>query len=436
MKDGMAWLCSELPGLVGKGVLTPESAAALRAYYKLDEQPGQAQRLAVIVSAILGGTLIGAGIILLIAHNWDDMGRPARTVFSFLPLAAACFLTGRALARKPPSAAFAEGGGIFHVLSIGTAISLISQTYHISGDFSSFILTWSLLALPLVYLLRSTSVAVLYLVGIAVWAGSQVDGHAEMLWYWLLLAAALPFYGSVLKENRLSLRASWLSLSLGVSVLIALIFQCSGILNQTWPLVFGGYFAALYLLDRQWFRRESAPRFIHPFRAIGAAGIVVLAIVMSYREMWSIRPFSWDPEISTATYLMAFGLSYGLVLAAVGLMLFCWRKKTDFNFVAAALPLAALAVCLLAQHGQGTAIIVLANGFAGLLALGTIIRGFQHDRLGTLNAGMTVAAALIIARFFDSDLSFVVRGVAFILVGTGFLAANGILLKKRKAASP
>lgn len=200
--------------------------------------------------------------------------------------------------------------------------------------------------------------------------------------------------------------------------------------------MFSGYFAVLYLLERQWFHRDSATRFIHPFRAIGAAGIVVLAITMSYREMWGMHPFSWDPEISAATYGMAFGLSYGFVLAAAVLTLFCWRKKTDFNFVAAVLPLAALAACLLAQHGEETAVIVLMNGFAALLALGTIIRGFQHDRLGTLNAGMVVAAALIIARFFDSDLSFVVRGVAFILIGTGFLAANWILLKNRKTASP
>jgi len=433
MKDGKAWLSSELPGLLEKGILTSEAAAALSAYYKLDEH-GQARRLAVVVCAILGGTLIGAGIILLIAHNWDDMGRTARTVLSFLPLAAACLLTGWALERKPPSAAINEGGGIFHVLSIGAAISLISQTYHISGDFPAFVLTWSLLALPLVYLLRSTSVAVLYLIGITVWAGSRIEGHAEMLGFWPLLAAALPFYGGLLKENRVSLRANWLSVALGVSMLIALGFQCGEMMEHTWALVFSGYFSVLYLAERQWFRPESAPRFIHPFRALGAGGIMVLAITMSYHGMWEEPVFSWKPEISTATYGVAFGLSYGFVLAAAVLLLFCRRKKTDFNFVAAVLPLAALVACLLALHGQETAVVVLMNGFAALLALGTILRGFQHNRIGTLNAGMVIAAALIAARFFDSDLSFVARGVAFILIGTGFLAANGILLKKRKTA--
>ena len=76
------------------------------------------------------------------------------------------------------------------------------------------VLTWSLLAFPLVYLLRSTSVAILYLIGITVWAGSRICGiedHAGMLWYWPLFAAAMPFYGGLLKENRLSIRANWLA---------------------------------------------------------------------------------------------------------------------------------------------------------------------------------------------------------------------------------
>ena len=76
------------------------------------------------------------------------------------------------------------------------------------------------------------------------------------------------------------------------------------------------------------------------------------------------------------------------------------------------------------------------NCYAAVLAIGTIVRGFRYNRLGTLNAGMVIAAALIVARFFDSGLSFVVRGVAFILIGTGFLAANWILLKKRKEPTP
>ena len=410
-----------------------ESADALRAHYRKTE-PGRAQNLALVVCAILGATLVGAGIILLIAHNWDDLGRPARTVVSFLPLAAACVLSAFAILRKPASAALNEGSGIFHVLSIGAAISLVSQTYHISGNFSDFMLTWALLSLPLAYLLRSTSVAMLYVLGITVWTGSRFENNAGMLWYWPLFAGAMPFYGGLLRQNRCSIRANWLSTVVAVSVPFALGFQCNDFLGRIWFLLFSGYFAVLYLVERQWLRKDWSSRFTHPFRLIGGGGIMVLSIVMSYRDLWREHYYYSTPAPITATYLTAFGLSYGFVAATVLLLILCWRNRTEFNPFAATFSLAALAAYLLYLHEEDTAIIIVMNAYAAVLAIGTIVRGLQNNRLATLNAGMVVAAALIIARFFDSDLSFVVRGVAFILIGTGFLAMNWILLKKRKVA--
>ena len=58
------------------------------------------------------------------------------------------------------------------------------------------------------------------------------------------------------------------------------------------------------------------------------------------------------------------------------------------------------------------------------------INGIQSGHLGTVNAGMIILAALIGARFFDSELGFVVRGLAFILVGVGFLITNWMIIRK------
>ena len=187
----------------------------------------------------------------------------------------------------------------------------------------------------------------------------------------------------------------------------------------------------LYLVERQWFRRDVTVRFEHPFRVIGAGGIMVLSIAMSYGDLWRESHYH-IAEMTTPAYVIAFCFSYGLVVAAVMLLLFCSFKKTEFNLFAAIFPMATLGAFFLYLHGESTAIIIVMNCYAAMLALGTIFRGFKYNHLGTLNAGMVIAAALIIARFFDSDLSFVVRGVAFILIGIGFLVANWILLKKKK----
>ncbi|MCC5908266.1 MAG: hypothetical protein JJU13_18770 [Balneolaceae bacterium] len=61
----------------------------------------------------------------------------------------------------------------------------------------------------------------------------------------------------------------------------------------------------------------------------------------------------------------------------------------------------------------------------------TVLDGAKQNSLGLLNFGMMILAALIICRFFDIQFSFVTRGLLFVLAGTGFLAANYWMLKKR-----
>src|SRR5438094_234347 len=84
-RHAVRWLNAQLPELVEKGVLTAPAADAVRAHFASVEA-ARSRGLGVVVSAILGATLVGAGIILLLAHNWDELSQPARTVISFAPL--------------------------------------------------------------------------------------------------------------------------------------------------------------------------------------------------------------------------------------------------------------------------------------------------------------------------------------------------------------
>ena len=69
-----------------------------------------------------------------------------------------------------------------------------------------------------------------------------------------------------------------------------------------------------------------------------------------------------------------------------------------------------------------------------MLVLGLVMlrEGSRHSQLGMLNLGMLVIALLVICRSFDTDLTFVVKGILFVLVGIGFFAANWLMIKKRK----
>ena len=68
------------------------------------------------------------------------------------------------------------------------------------------------------------------------------------------------------------------------------------------------------------------------------------------------------------------------------------------------------------------------------LGVELIARGMKAQSVARTNFGLGVIAALAVARFFDSDLSFVTRAIGFIVIGLGFLLTNFLLFKKRRLA--
>src|SRR3954452_7786853 len=198
-RSGIRWLLAELPELVTSGVLSQETADALRRHYssEVSEPP---RRFGFVLSAILGSLLVGAGIVLLVAHNWDFLSRPVRCAIAFAPLILSQALAVFVLLRRSGSAAWRETAAILNVAAIGTAIALVSQTYQIQGDFARFILVWMLLALPIVYIFGTGIGLAAYFVGATVWVFSSKNGsylfgaNPDNLWVWALLLLGLPAF--------------------------------------------------------------------------------------------------------------------------------------------------------------------------------------------------------------------------------------------------
>ena len=68
-------ILKELPDLINAQVITEETAQRIKDYYH--HQPGQSANRLFIVFGILGSLLVGMGIVLIIAHNWDTFPRSA-----------------------------------------------------------------------------------------------------------------------------------------------------------------------------------------------------------------------------------------------------------------------------------------------------------------------------------------------------------------------
>lgn len=430
------WLYGELPKLVEQGVLTEDAAVRLRTRYGAVEA-SRPSRLAVIIFGVLGAVLIGAGIILLLAHNWEDLSRPVRAVLSFLPLVLAQGLAAWTLRSRPQSLAWREGTGALLFLMIGACISLIAQTYNISDDPQRFLLTWSLLGLPVVYLLNAVVPAMFYLWGVTEWACllRVEDGFAAG--YWPLAALLLPLLALWLRAGRYQVRPTLLLWALCVSVTVAAGVTIERVLPGLWIVLYAGLFALLFLVGEFWFGGATG-FWARPLRHFGGGGVLLLSFLLTFEWPWKEigwHYWRWAHLHETPWRALPDAVLGSLIpLAALVLLATTVRRKTPLGLLFGLVPILAVVGYALASLTNTYA------PFAGLFdvylliaGLWLLVTGLRLSQQGQMNLGLLTLTALIVARFFDSDLSFLLRGLIFIGLGLAFLVANVVMLRRKGA---
>lgn len=420
---------NELPELVKEGVITAEISDRIEDYYRRKERTRPDSRINVLF-AIIGTVLVSLGIILLVAHNWDELSRPVKLFFSFLPLVIGQALCGFTLYKKMDNTAWRECSASFLFFAVGACIALIGQLYHVSGTIEDLLFAWMLTSFPLIYIMRSSMASLLYICGITVYACYDGYGYGikESYHYWWMLLLALPYYWNLFKNRPQSNFTYFHHWFIPLSLTICL-GTVSGPQEEWMFLAYMSMFGAFYLLGTSNFFYNKRI-FNNGYIVLGSLGTVVLLLMSSFRFFWEEIISIQQEEtklFSPATIAIA-----GFTLIAIVLMADHLKKRGDkpVNFMGFVFALYA-AIFITGLTSALTATIL-----ANLLVLGVavfiIARGNYLNHLGILNYGLLVITALVICRFFDTNISFVFRGLMFIGVGAGFFVANNRLIKKRK----
>ena len=426
-------LQKNLNELVEAQVISTETAGKIIDYYQ-NKKPESNNRL-FIAFGILGATLVGLGIILILAHNWDDLSRNVKLFFAFLPLLIGQGLCGYTILKKYESAAWRESSAVFLLFAVGSSISLVSQIYNIPGDFSAFLLIWLLLSLPLIYIMRSSFVSLLYLIGLTWYACVTAYGYRTTgsdLYYWPLLLAALPHYYFLYKNKPESNFMTFHNWMIPISLTIVL----GALAEQDSELMFIAYvslFGIFYLIGNFTFLKNQS-LLKNGYRVIGALGTVVLLLVLSFNDMWQELRDDFQHSNSEELSLFAapeFWISLFVTLLA-GVLLFLQLKKQSFRDVQPIAPVFLLFFIIFFIGMYSPLAAILINLLVFGIGVLTIRKGGNENHLGILNYGLLIISALVVCRFFDTDLSFVWRGILFVAVGVGFFMTNYWMLQKRK----
>lgn len=424
------WLAERLSEWEREGIVTADGARLLRERYAAEPRGGLAQ---VIVGAV-GALLIGTGLIAVLAYNWDEFPRSVRLMLALGPLAAAqaasWWVLGRGDAARPW---MREAAGLGQTLAVGAALALVTQIYHLPGAWTDLVFWWCVLALPLAWVMRSTAVAIAYLVGIAVWAIARVgipaatDAADVRLWYPLLLAGILPLWpGPGLRErpapgSRLVLAATALAGLLAVAAHAVL--GPDG--TFFWLAMLTSAAVLLFPLDR---RGLAEPLASKPEVLLGGLALVGQALIATYEDPARGLMAGVGPALDLTWCWILLAVVAAFAAVAV-------RQGRFATLAVAALAIVPLVARPLAPPEAGGWPVAIAYS---LVLLATAIALITLEFVGLQGAariGAALITILVILRMADADLSLLLKGVAFIVIGCGFLGFNAFVSRRRVAAA-
>lgn len=411
-------LLAELPTLKDKGILDQESLDKLTAYLESNcDHKSNTGKLTVIFISIIGAMMIGGGICLLFAHNWDEMGRTVRAIISIIPLLAGIIIGFYVLSRKK-SIAWKEGAGVFIFISFMASLGLVCQTYNLGGELSDFYFIVLLATLPLPWVLDSKGAATIWLTVLTCWVWTVHNWwHTDndIYWFWLLLPLGGCYFVYAWLKNGIALRSY-------IAWILTVFFLCvlgPVLKTSNDSLVFSTYFAffcILFMLGS--IDKLSSQIRFSPFSSLGRAGALFMSL------------FAINSD--ALRHLAGHSFVIPLVITGVVAVVCLWRTivRKRFELLIGLFPFLMTFIGSYNDYGRelpATVMTLLLAGLSGVM----LWEGTKKQSMATLNSGMFLLCLIVIIKFAESDLPILIRGLLFICVGIIFLGVNLYLVIKR-----
>jgi uncharacterized membrane protein len=415
---------NDLSELRDVGIIDEQTEQRIRVYYA--EKGNESSDRQKLILSILGAVLIALGFILIVSYNWELLSQHVRAgiILGMLGFAQAfCAFT---LWKYSDSVLWRESAGAVLFLVAGATLPLLSSIYNISGNPIDFLLLWLLLGLPIVFIMNSTVTAIVSIGVITVYfaqMGYNTTG-VEKYYPWLLLIPVVVYGYQQLKHPSITMFTRILHWFIPVAVLIML----GSLVSESDELAKISYAAVgsiFYLIAfNQPF--SSAGRLDNPYRITGLIASTVLLIILSFHSGWGDVDFQklWQPIPVLVTALLFLFAEFLLIRTRKSVLL----SSDPFDYV-----FIVVTVAVLLQWLNPLLSFIWINLFLVFLAWKMISEGAKKLDFGTLNFGLLIAVILIISRFFDGNFSSLTRGLVFIALGIGFIAANLYFLKRKKA---
>ena len=389
--DFAARLPAEVRRWQDQGIISQEQGRAIISGYPASGEVHRAQGRLVTTLATLGAVLVGLGVILFFASNWEAIPRPVKLAMILIAIPSV-YGVGYWLRYWRGYQRVGTAVILLACLLYGAGIHLVAQAYNVPVNDPNLFLYWFLGVLPLAYLTRSQ--VILYL-GVG------------------LFLAAVGF--------RLP---DWLDSSDREVVVGAVSLY----------LVLGLILYALGRLHAQFDLARSYARVYEYLGLITAFGSIYL---LTFRELFDhlrYRAPRVEGDIGGEFWIafyVAVGLAivvYAVVLARQDMHRQSWLADARES-VAALVILAAAVLVVNVAIGEDIFYPLLFNALLILGTVGLLFAGYLRGRESLINIGLAFFILDVISRYFEFGWTLLDRSLVFIVAGA-ILLGGGLLLER------
>lgn len=424
----------DISKLLDAKVIDASTAKEIAAFYKRDVSNSSNRIL--VVFGVIGSILIGLGVILILAHNWDQLSILTKNIISFTPLILSQILCGIVLFKPIDKVAWRESVATLLFFGVGASIALISQVYHLPSDMNAYLLSWMILAIPIVYVFDSRAVSILCIIGLTFYGmnsayfARRVDKIIPIM-YWVLLLVLFPFYIKLAKEFKQSnaTKAHHWFMAMSLCICFNSFFNSDDsnyVLSLVSSISALGIFYGVGQLP--YFQNESLRN--NPYKVIGSVMTIMVLFVLSFDFYWKYLAEDGLTDLAKVPF---FDIVLAVLVSCICLVMFLRNFKTRSE--SSIKPIELVFLFFIASFFIGlysAKAFILINILLLVIGVLIIVEGTKLNHLGVLNYGLLVVSILVTCRFFDSNLSFFIRGILFVLIGIGFFLGNYWFLNKRK----
>ncbi len=415
----------DLKELVDHDLISGQQAHDITQYYEI-KKGNQPNRLSLILGG-LGAVFVGLAIILVLAHNWDQFSKNIRVIIAFLPLLLAQIYTGYLLLKDTDQRHLKEIAGIILFFSLAATVFITAQIYHVSDPEGNFYILWVALSVPIVYILNASVLSMLCIFCITSYLlayGFKDDNNMQLLYFYGVIAALLPYYVKVMQRSVTNNTAYWLHWLIALSIILSLLplgNNAGVVLLFTFTALFTLFYHIGHLPVF-----DLIPKQANAYLQTGRVGITMILFITGFSGFWDEVQEAWAH--SEVLYSKAF--ITGIILSAGAIILYIRRKQWKW-FHLADMDLVLIPLFILLFTANSVSFII-SNILALAVGIVIMIRGIRSNQLLTINFGLFIIAVLILSRFFESNLSFLIRGIVFAIIGLAFFMTNYYLTKKSK----